>query len=424
MDNAVSLADCVTIDRARLPGWLLPDTWPRSDGEPALATIEIEHARVRAVQPTSDSHGTQRTQGEHLDLKGALVLPGLFEPHAHIDKAYTRPRAGRIARGLLGAIDAATRDRVHQNADDIRARATRALVDAERAGVTRLRTHIDWPDGTVPLAWDVIGELADEWQARVRLERISLIPLPHFASRDGAAAIARQVAASRNAWLGGFIHTSNFDAASLDHLIESAADAGVGLDLHVDEELAPHAQGLARIAAHAHVVQPQRPIVCSHVCALATQTEHDALALLDRIARAPITLVSLPRTNLLLQDAVPGRTPRMRGITLITEARERDIPVLIGTDNVQDMFCAFGSHDPVDALRVAAIAAQLDDVFDVWSASICRSDWVDDVRRAAASLVGSPAMLTVFDATAPSTWPEATQRSILRGRDVTLAATA
>ena len=418
MDRALSLANCVAVDRARLPRWLLPDAWPQIHGQPALATIEIEQARVLAVRPSNphaDSKATtpaRLTTGRH-DLQGALLLPGLFEPHAHIDKAHTRTRMGRITPGLLGAIDAAVRDRVHQSADDIRARATRALTEAQRAGVTRLRTHIDWPDASAPLAWQIIGELADAWRDRLHVERIALIALPAFACRDRATEIAGVVAASRHAWLGGFIHTSNFDAQALQNLIECAADAEVGLDLHVDEEMSLYAQGLAHIAAHAHIVQPARPIVCSHVCALAAQPERDAHALLDRVAKSPITLVSLPRTNLLLQDAEPGRTPRKRGITLIAEARARDIPVLIGTDNVQDAFCAYGTHDPLDALRLAAIAAQLDDVFDTWSESICRGDWVDANLRAPATLVGMPAAFTVFEGSDPGIWPEASARTVM-----------
>ena len=71
--------------------------------------------------------------------------------------------------------------------------------------------------------------------------------------------------------------------------------------------------------------------------------ETTALKTLDAAARAPITIVSLPITNLLLQDAVAGRTPRQRGITLVKEARARGIPLLLGSDNVQDPFCAVGT---------------------------------------------------------------------------------
>ncbi|RKP57901.1 amidohydrolase family protein [Pararobbsia silviterrae] len=419
MNPPLSLATYTAIDRARLPRWLLPDAWPTTLGEPALATIEIADARVHAVTPYSDT--SPAGSARRLDLGGALVLPGLFEPHAHIDKAYTRSRMGRIVPGLLGAIDAAAHDRERQNADDIRARAYRALLDAERAGVTRLRTHIDWPDASAPLAWHVIGELAELWRDRVHVERIALVPLPRFAWRDRANAIARTVAASRDAWLGGFIHTSNFDARALEQLIDAASHADVGLDLHVDEELSTQARGLSDIAALAREMRPARPIVCSHVCALAARPERDALVVLDRVADAPITLVSLPRTNLLLQDAETGRTPRLRGITLIAEAQARAIPVLIGTDNVQDAFCAYGTHDPIDALRLAAIAAQLDDVFDRWSASICRTDWIDRADRGPASLIDRRADFTVFEDTDAHIWPEAARRSMLRAHGIARA---
>jgi cytosine deaminase len=86
--------------------------------------------------------------------------------------------------------------------------------------------------------------------------------------------------------------------------------------------------------------------------------------------------VTLPITNLLLQDATTGRTPRQRGLTLVKEARARGIPVMVASDNVQDPFCPVGSFDPLEALSTGVLAAQLDAAFDQWSESLCRADWL------------------------------------------------
>ena len=148
------------------------------------------------------------------------------------------------------------------------------------------------------------------------------------------------------------------------------------MDLHCDEELNPQAEGLATTAALLREIGFSGRVVCGHTCALAAQPEAQALATLDAVAAAPITMVSLPTTNLLLQDAQTGRTPRWRGLTLVKEARARGIPLLISTDNVQDAFCRAGSFDPVEALAVGALAAQFEHPFDEWSDTICRGDWL------------------------------------------------
>ena len=127
-------------------------------------------------------------------------------------------------------------------------------------------------------------------------------------------------------------------------------------------------------------------------------------------------MVSLPATNLLLQDAVTGRTPRQRGITLVKEARERGIPLLFASDNVQDPFCRLGSFDPVEALGTAALVAQLDDPFDTWSQALCRSDWLQRAPAPATpTLVGATADLVLFTRADRHGWPSrAAARVVLR----------
>jgi cytosine deaminase len=146
---------------------------------------------------------------------------------------------------------------------------------------------------------------------------------------------------------------------------------------------------------------------------LAAQDEAVALATLDAVARAPITLVSLPATNLLLQDAVTGRTPRQRGITLVKEARERGIPLLLASDNVQDPFCRVGSYDPVDALAAGALVAQLPEPFDAWSEAICRGDWLDRTPGTRPTLAGAPADLVLFTDADAHGFPSRTARRVV-----------
>lgn len=435
---------------ARLPRWCLPADWPMNGMQPALADLRLDGGCIASVVPSempnehtveggadagdlsrssatgagaSDRSGvvmgaesttsTDRTWHLH----GTPVLPGLIEAHTHIDKTFTLPRLGSVPPGLLAAIEAMKVDRAHWTADDVRTRAGKALAWAESAGVVTLRTHCDWwePDG-VPLAWPVLRELAETWAGRVELQRVSLIPLHLFEQAADARRLARLVADSGpGACLGGFVHSTNWSETALRHLFAAAEDAGLDVDLHCDEELAPGAQGLETTARLLREMRFGGRVVCGHTCALAAKPEAESLAILDAVARAPITLISLPTTNLLLQDATTGRTPRQRGITLLKEARARAIPVLISTDNVQDAFCSVGSYDPVESLAVGVLVGQLEAPFDIWSESICRADWLARSTNAVPLRPGSPADLVVFDNAEPWSWPARTQpRTVLR----------
>jgi cytosine deaminase len=408
------------IAQARLPRWLLPQDWPqRSDG-PALARIELADGRVTRTMPMAVDTPVHR---ESWDVQGALVLPGMVDAHTHLDKAFILPRIGAVKPGLLGAIDAVLADRAHWTHADLRARAERGLQWAWEAGTTHLRTHIDWWDPqTPPLAWNVIAELAAEWRGRVRLEQVAMVKLALFPDCDEALRLARRVAdTGANALLGGFVHSSNWDPAALRRLVLAAQELDLDLDLHVDEELNPAAQGLSFIAGLLREIGFSGRVVCGHNCALAAQPETQALVTLDAVARAPITLVSLPITNLLLQDAATGRTPRLRGLTLVKEARERGIPLLFASDNVQDPFCRAGSLDPLEAMQAAALAGQLDAPFDTWSDALCRSDWLQRQPLARATLDGAVADFVVFTASDVHAWPSrSAPRVVLRhGRTLT-----
>ncbi len=408
-----------TLRHARLPRWLLAGGWPEAAGQPALAQLTLRNGRIDAVTPMpAEAAGPAAdTDAGVLDLHGAPVLPAFVDAHVHLDKVFTASRIQDVVPGLLGAIEASGRDVLRWTPDDIRSRAARGLQWACDAGTTHVRTHVNWSDiGPLPMAWPVLDALANAWHDRVRLELVSLTKLSSFARIEDARTVAAQVAATGpHALLGGFVHSSNWSVDALHNLLRAALEHDLDVDLHVDEELHPEAQGLLATAQILRETGFAGRVVCGHVCALAAQPEAVALKTLDAVARAPITLVSLPITNLLLQDAVTGRTPRQRGITLVKEARARGIPVLFASDNVQDPFCRVGSFDPVDVMASAVLAAQLDAPFDDWSQSLCRADWLQRTPAATPTLVGARADLLVFAHSDASGWPSrATPRVRLR----------
>ena len=404
-----------SILNARLPRWVLPAGWPvLSAAQPALATLSIVGGRIAAVHPTAP----QAPAGGDWDVKGAPVLPGMVDAHTHLDKTFTLPRMGVVQPGLLGAIDAMMTDRIGWTPADVQERASRGLQWAYESGCVHVRSHVDWweADG-VPVAWDVLADLALDWKDRIALQQVSLIKLPLFADLEQARRLAHKVAAAGpQALLGAFVHSSNWDEEALRNLFIAAGEAGLDVDLHIDEELNPQARGLAATTRILRETGFDRRVVCGHTCSLAMQPESEALATLDAASSLPITLVSLPITNLLLQDAVTGRTPRVRGLTLLKEARARGIPVLLASDNVQDPFCRIGSYDPVEALAAGVLAAQLDRPFDIWSESLCRADWLQRAPADKPTLVGAPADLIVFHAADAWGWPSrSSQRTVLRG---------
>ncbi|MGJ8525707.1 Pterin deaminase [Halomonadaceae bacterium LMG 33818] len=396
-----------TLTGLRLPRWLLGNTWPTRAGEPLLARLETREGRFTSLVPD-----TGDVIGDH-HFGGALALPPTVEAHCHLDKAFSRPRLGQLSPGLLSAIDATTRDRQNWTAEDLHQRAERALEHAWHSGVRHLRTHIDWWEDTAPVAWNVIAELAQAWQSRMHIERVALVPLPLYADKTATQRIVQQIAQSQNALLGGFVHSSNIEASTLKHLVGSACEQGIPLDLHVDEELNPDAQGVALLAELMQQHSDAPPLCIGHACALAAMPRSKALNILDSLAKSNISLVTLPTSNLLLQDAETGKTPLQRGLTLYKEARARDIPVMIASDNVQDAFYPYGQQDPLEAFQLAVPTLQLENPFDEDSKSLCHTPWLKNAKDNTFTLIGSEARLLVFETTEATTWPAAPKRSVM-----------
>ncbi len=303
----------------------------------------------------------------------ALPLP--VDPHVHLDKTYLWPRARPAAPGLFPAIEAALADRARWTPEDLRARARRALTEAAAAGVSALRSHVDWVEPDVPLAWDVLGEMVAD--APVRLQRAPLVSIDLLGDADIGPRIAAHVARTGDGVLGSFLYRHEDYPAKLARIFALAAAHGLRLDFHVDEGLEPEAEGFDEIVRLTARHGMAGRVLCGHVCALSVRLPDEVARVLDAAAAAGVALCLLPPTNLWLQDGQPGRTPRLRGLAPMHEARAAGVAVMIGADNVADPFYPFGCYDPLETLRLACTVAHLDPV-----------EWLDTITTAPALALG------------------------------------
>lgn len=308
----------------------------------------------------------------------AVILPLPVEPHVHLDKTHTIHRCRATKPGLFGAIEAMQNDFAHWTEADLRARITRGMQDAFANGVTALRSHVDWNAPGVPLSWAVMGEVAQDWQGRITLQRAALSGLDVIGDPDLGPPIAAQVAAD-GAVLGCFIYRHADIPERLERVFRLAVQHGLRLDFHVDEGLEPEANAFDHIVALTALHGMGGRVLCGHACSLSIRPADQVARVMDAAARAGVALTVNPTTNLYLQDMQPGRTPRLRGLAPMQELRAAGVAVLLGCDNVRDPFYPFGSYDPVEMLRLACLAAHLNP-----------ADWLDAITTAPAAAMGLP----------------------------------
>ncbi len=391
------------LNNIQLPQWL------SNTPQGTCVSVAINDGVVTHVVPESEVEIS-----EHDSIwegNGRLVVSGLSEIHIHLDKTYTRHRLGYIGPGLLNAIEAMKSDSQNWNAEDLLQRMTQALEQLYANGVTHVRTHIDWIELTSPAAWLIVDDLMKQWRGKIDIERVALIPLTMFENTELAMHIARSVEQSEHSLLGAFIHSSNYSHTSMENLFSIASELNLDLDLHINEEL-QSADGLVWLADYLDKYGFSGSITCGHACGLHALGSSEQIRVLRIFARHDVTLVALPTTNLLLQDADIGRTPTHRGLTMVKEAKAEKVDVMFSSDNVADAFCPYGDYNPISVLKLASVTAQLDMPFENWSQTICRLKPIKDSPRSV--LIGQPADFILFEQSNVHVWPEHRDVQVMR----------
>ena len=243
----------------------------------------------------------------------------------------------------------------------------RALQDAYQHGTRAMRTHLDWDNGTVPVALGVFELLRHQWRGRITLQCVSLTALDKFDSAEAGQPTARELArlnregdtqAGQAALLGAFVYRNQDMRPKLQRVFDLAREHDLKLDFHVDEGLHIDAVGLRMIAELTIANGYQGKVTCGHCCSLAVQPLAEAQATLKLCQQAGIYLIALPTTNLYLQGAWDS-TPVERGITRLKEAVAHEIPASIATDNVADGFYPYGSYDLLASYALGVQMAHL-----------------------------------------------------------------
>jgi cytosine/creatinine deaminase len=363
--------------------------------------LEISDGKIAAIAKADArwSVGDHRARhAAYTDRQGGLVWPGFVDIHTHLDKGHTWPRAANPDGTFGGALRTVQADAAqHWGPEDLYRRISFGLKCSYAHGTTALRTHLDSAGKQGQISFEVFRQLRDEWADRLTLQAVCLVSLDHYLTPAGEA-LADLVAESGGV-LGGVAYPNPDLEAQIERVFQLAQERGLHLDFHADETDDPESRCLAAIAAATLRHDYIGKVVCGHCCSLAVQPAAEAAATIDLVKAAGIGIISLPMCNLYLQDRVPERTPRWRGITLLHELRAAGVPVAIASDNCRDPFYGFGDHDGLEVFTQAARIAHLDRPYGNWARAIATTPadlmGLETLGRIA---IGLPADLVLFTA--------------------------
>ena len=294
-----------------------------------------------------------------VDLEQRILLPAFAEPHAHLDKALTADRVPNPAGDLLGAIVAWSAHRVTLSADDIIARATRAVKILAANGTTAIRTHVDVTSDVGLSGLEALMQVKDAVEPFMTIQIVGLIgrPVTGPAGADHRALLRDALAAGLDI-VGGAPHIDNDSVAASRFLMELAGEAGTPLDLHTDENLDLSSLDLEVLANDVISSGFTESVTAGHCVSLGIQPENVQERVAARVAESGISVVVLPQTNLFLQSRGQGVAP-VRGLTALAALEAAEARVAGGADNLQDPFCTVGRGDALETAALLVMAGHL-----------------------------------------------------------------
>jgi cytosine/creatinine deaminase len=334
----------------------------------ATVDILIDEGAIAKIAPAGALEFGDAPQAA---MSGRIVLPLFVDCHTHIDKGHIWRRKRNPIGDFPSALAAAIEDRsANWHAADVAARMEFSLRSAYAHGTTALRTHIDSVGAQTRISWPVFAEARARWRDRMTLQAAPIFSVDFALDRSHMADIEAMLDAHGTGILGAVTYMVPRLRVGLKTLFELAERKGWELDFHVDESADPAACSLKILADMAIERRFARPILVGHCCSLALQEDDERQKTIDAVARARISVVSLPMCNLFLQDRHPGRTPRWRGVTALHELKAAGVNVMIASDNTRDPFYAFGDLDMMETWREAVRILHLDYPFADWAQAV------------------------------------------------------
>ena len=312
--------------------------------------VSFRRGRIKSIQPPA-AHPESPAGASH------LALPAFAEPHLHPDRAYVG--SPRPPRSLEDAIEMGGRPEGYI-AETAALRARRLFSTLSANGATRARGHVlHYPENFAAPRWPVMGEVREEMVERMEIELVAFAVLDALTDPEEVERLHQDLTLGRYQLIGGSPNHDSHPRQSVNSIMELAARTGVKADLHIDETLDPThmLMDFALDEVERHNLAGR--VSFSHSCVLSALPESRSRALAQRIAGLGITVICLPRTNLILHEH-DTHSPR-RALAPINLLLSEGVHVRLGVDNVDDTFCPFPTADTLEIGYLARLAGHFYD---------------------------------------------------------------
>jgi cytosine/creatinine deaminase len=374
---------------------IIEEVRPHGAGDPVA--VAIDGGAIHSIGPDAQ----KLTAGERIEGNGGIIFPSFVEPHLHLDKVLTRQLPGANVDSWEEAEAAQNRVKSTFTAETVEARASRAIELAISNGVGLIRAHASIDMAQQLISLEGVLRARQHWADAIEIEIVALLD-DSIVEHPEVLPLARE-AMRRGADVIGGVPNFEPDAPGqlrhLEALFEIAEEFDAQVDAHVDFDADPSQTALEKLADLTLERGFEGRVLASHCCALATYPQDESERVIDKVRRARIAVCISPMGNLQHVGSI-GRLPVHRGSSRTKELLDAGVNVAAGTDNMNDMWFAFGRLDPVETAFVAVLSAALRTEAEVSAGLEMVTDRASRaLRRSDRTIeVGAPADLVILEA--------------------------
>lgn len=328
----------------------------RLPSEDRLMSVGVRNGVIKHIEVSGDGESAPAAMTVENGY-GGMLLPGLVEPHIHLEKAYLLTRMEREAASLQEAIAMTAIMKHGFTRADMKERSFAVIREAVRSGVTHMRCHAEVDPILGLSAFEAALELKEQVRHALDLQ-IVVFPQEGISKSPGTAELMEEAMRLGGDVVGGITYQDADLHEHLDYVFGLAEKYGKPLDLHADFSDNPEQLAILDIAERTIASGMQGMVSAGHVTSLGSLPYERAAAAAEQIGKAGLPIMSLPATDLFINGR-GDRERQRRGLTPVRLLLEMGVNVVIGVNNVRNPFTPFGKADPLETAWLLAVTAYM-----------------------------------------------------------------
>jgi cytosine/creatinine deaminase len=299
-------------------------------------------------------------QADHkFDGMGCLASTAFIDPHTHLDKAFIQPeinQSGTLEEAIK-IIQHSAKNTIGEKFDE---RVDKAISWALKHGTLFIRTHIDVNNVNGTSIIEMMKKVKERWYGIVDIQIVAF-PQDGLIKYPEIKEFIRQSIEIGADLVGGIPALEDTPLSArkhIDFIFKIAEEFNIDVDMHIDETDDPNSCTLEMLADETINAGWEGRVTAAHCCALAAYHDEYAWKVIDKVAKANISIITNPMVNLVMQGRNDPQ-PVRRGITRVKELIAAGVNVSCGNDNLRDVFFPFGKFDMLEVAYITSLTAQM-----------------------------------------------------------------